>query len=134
MSERTDGFPIATTFSGPVRGRRENGVCVFRGIRYGAPPAGSDRFKPSRRPQPWTTPFDAFSFGASAMQTSMGLADAGEPSALKDALAPILPAPEDKTRESEDCLFLNVWTPVAGDGKKRPVMVWLHGGGFAAGS
>lgn len=134
MSERPDGFPIATTFGGPVRGRRENGVCIFRGIRYGAPPTGPDRFKPSRRPQPWTTPLDAFSFGASAMQMSMGLADAGEPSALKDALAPILPPPEDKARESEDCLFLNVWTPVSGDGKKRPVMVWLHGGGFVAGS
>jgi para-nitrobenzyl esterase len=68
------------------------------------------------------------------MQMSMGLADASEPSPLKDALAPILPAPEDKLRENEDCLFLNVWTPGVADGKKRPVMVWLHGGGFAAGS
>ena len=68
------------------------------------------------------------------MQMSMGLADASDPSPMKDALAPILPAPEDTTHQSEDCLFLNVWTPGCGDGKKRPVMVWLHGGGFAAGS
>jgi len=64
----------------------------------------------------------------------MGLADAGGPSPLKDALAPILPAPDDKSHESEDCLFLNVWTPGVGDSAKRPVMIWLHGGGFVAGS
>src|SRR5262245_34519911 len=135
MSERTDAFPIAPTFSGLVRGRRNDGVSVFLGIRYGAPPTGPDRFKPSRRPGPWTTTYDAFSFGASAMQMSLGFADASEQSPLKEALAPILPAPEDKAHENEDCLFLNVWTPALGDdGKKRPVMVWLHGGGFAAGS
>jgi para-nitrobenzyl esterase len=134
MSEAAEPFPFATTFSGPVRGRHDNGVSIFRGIRYGAPPTGPNRFKPSRRPNPWTAPYDAFSFGASAMQMSMGLADASASSPLKDALAPILPQPEDKLRESEDCLFLNVWTPGVGDGQKRPVMVWLHGGGFAAGS
>jgi para-nitrobenzyl esterase len=130
----TDDTDLVTvTFSGRVRGRHENGVAVFRGIRYGAAPTGTGRFKPSRRPEPWAETADASSFGAAAMQMSMGLADSGAPSALKEALAPILPAPEDKTSESEDCLFLNVWTP-APDGKKRPVMIWLHGGGFAAGS
>jgi para-nitrobenzyl esterase len=128
-----DEQPIATTFSGKVRGKRENGVAVFRGIRYGAPPVGVDRFKPSKRPQPWAETADALTFGAAAMQMSMGLADAGEPSPLKEALGPILPAPEDKASESEDCLFLNVWTPAIDD-KKRPVMIWLHGGGFTAGS
>jgi len=123
-----------TTFSGPVKGREENGIIAFRGIRYGAPPTGADRFKPSRRPQPWTNLHDATEYGASAMQMSMGLADAAEASPLKDALAPILPQSGDKARESEDCLFLNVWTPAINDGRKRPVMVWLHGGGFAAGS
>ena len=127
-------FPVITTFNGPVRGRNEDGIAVFRGIRYGAPPVGPDRFKLSRRPHPWTEPADAFSFGASAMQMPMGLADTADPSPIKDALAPILPSPFDKTSENEDCLFLNIWTPGTGDGKKRPVMIWLHGGGFAAGS
>ena len=129
-----ESYPIATTFSGPVRGKTENGIVTFRGIRYGAAPTGRDRFRPSRRPPPWAEAYDAFAYGAAAMQMSMGLADASGSSIIKDALAPILPAPEDKATESEDCLFLNVWTPAVGDGGKRPVMVWLHGGGFAAGS
>lgn len=129
-----EALPIVSTFNGPVRGRTEDGIAVFRGVRYGAPPSGTERFKLSRRPHPWTEPMDAISFGASAMQMPMGLADVAEKSPLTDALAPILPSPLDKETESEDCLFLNVWTPGIGDGKKRPVMVWLHGGGFAAGS
>jgi para-nitrobenzyl esterase len=133
MSAPSSEFPVASIFSGKVRGKHENGVAVFRGIRYGAAPIGNDRFKPSKRPPPWAGTADAFAYGAAAMQMSMGLADAGAPSPLKDALGPILPAPEDKATESEDCLFLNVWTPTI-DEKKRPVMIWLHGGGFAAGS
>ena len=129
-----EGNTSAATFSGSVRGTRENGVVVFRGIRYGAPPTGQDRFRPSRRPQPWTAPKDAIAWGAAAMQMPMGLIDTAAPSPIKEALAPILPPLQDKTSESEDCLFLNVWTPATGDGAKRPVMVWLHGGGFVAGS
>jgi para-nitrobenzyl esterase len=128
-------FPLVTTFSGPVRGRVENGLAVFRGIRYGASTAGAGRFKPSRRPQPWSEPQDAFVFGAAAIQMPvMGIADNGAPSPLRTALEPILPASDDKATEDEDCLFLNVWTPGIGDTTKRPVMIWLHGGGYAAGS
>ncbi|MBV9332342.1 MAG: carboxylesterase/lipase family protein, partial [Alphaproteobacteria bacterium] len=133
MSADSESFPVASTVSGPVRGRRERGVCVFRGIRYGAPPTGRDRFRPSRRPQPWSEVMDAGAFGAAAMQMPMGLADSAAPSALAQALAPILPQPSDLASQSEDCLFLNVWTPALDD-KARPVMVWLHGGGFVAGS
>lgn len=134
MASNENEHPILKTMLGPVRGTVEHGLTVFRGIRYGAAPTGANRFKPSRRPQAWSEPLDVFSFGASAMQMPMGLADIGEPSPLKKAIAPILPPPEDKATESEDCLFLNVWTPGLGDGKNRPVMVWLHGGGYSAGS
>ena len=134
MASNENEHPILKTMLGPVRGTMEHGLAVFRGIRYGAAPSGAGRFKPSRRPPAWNEPVNAFSFGASAMQMPMGLADTGEPSPLKTAIAPILPPPEDKATESEDCLFLNVWTPGLGDGKNRPVMVWLHGGGYAAGS
>src|SRR5258708_7221683 len=125
--DRAKDFPLVNIFSGPVIGRIENGVTIFKGIRYGASPACVERFKPSRRPQPRAEPADAASFGAAAIQMPMGLADVGEPSAIKTALAPILPHPEDKATESEDCLFLNVWTPGTGEAARRPVMIWLHG-------
>src|SRR5262249_56962310 len=91
--QHMEEFPVVSTFNGPVRGRNEGGIATFRGIRYGAPPVGQDRFKLSRRPHPWTEPADAFSFGASALQMPMGLADSAEPSPIRDALAPILPPP-----------------------------------------
>jgi para-nitrobenzyl esterase len=108
---------IVNTSNGPVRGRVDNrGLNVFKGVRYGAPPVGDLRFKPPRKPAPWTEVADASKNGARAIQAAGGTgADADTPSM------------------SEDCLFLNVWTPGLDD-KKRPVMVWLHGGGFSSGS
>jgi para-nitrobenzyl esterase len=108
---------IVKTSNGPIRGRVDDrGLCVFQGVRYGAPPVGDLRFKPPRKPAPWTEVADAFQYGARAIQASGGpSAQAGTPGM------------------SEDCLFLNVWTPGI-DHKKRPVMVWLHGGGFSSGS
>jgi para-nitrobenzyl esterase len=108
---------IVKTSNGPIRGRVDNkGLYVFKGVRYGAPPVGDLRFKPPRKPEPWTEVADASQYGARAIQASGGpSAEAGTPGM------------------SEDCLFLNVWTPGI-DNKKRPVMVWLHGGGFSSGS
>ncbi len=109
--------PIIKTSNGPVRGRmNDRGLFVFKGIRYGAPPVGDLRFKPPRKPALWTEVADASKYGARAIQAEGGI-------------APEVDAP----KTSEDCLFLNVWTPGL-DTKKRPVMVWLHGGGFSSGS
>jgi para-nitrobenzyl esterase len=108
---------IVKTSNGPIRGRLDSrGVYVFKGVRYGAPPVGDFRFKPPRKPAPWTETVDAYQYGAKAFQA------AGGPAADPDAPG-----------ISEDCLFLNVWTPGL-DNKQRPVMVWLHGGGFSSGS
>ena len=105
------------TSNGPVRGLIEkDDICVFRGVRYGAPPVGNLRFMPPRRPEPWTAVAEAYTYGARAMQSAGGFGETAN-----------LPA------MSEDCLFLNVWTRSLG-GNKRPVMVWLHGGGFSSGS
>jgi para-nitrobenzyl esterase len=105
------------TSNGPVRGLIENEtVCIFKGIRYGAPPVGDLRFKPPRRPAFRTEMTDSTAYGNRAIQSDVGIG--------ADSKLPQM---------SEDCLFLNVWTPGL-DSKKRPVMVWLHGGGFSSGS
>ena len=116
---------VVATSNGPVRGYAEDGLDVFKGLRYGAPPTGSARFKPPTRPAAWSEPADAVAYGAPAIQS--GLAPGERRTSPGDPPAPDEPA------SSEDCLFLNVWTPAL-DAKARPVMVWLHGGGFANGS
>ncbi|MFO1014167.1 MAG: carboxylesterase/lipase family protein [Caulobacteraceae bacterium] len=115
--------PIATTNSGPVRGFVEDGVNVFKGVRYGADTA-TTRFAAPKKPTPWTETRDALGYGASSPQ-----AEGGDGGGLFKSWRPNPPLPM-----SEDCLFLNVWTPALRDGSKRPVMVWFHGGGFATGN
>ncbi|AKC86694.1 carboxylesterase/lipase family protein [Pseudoxanthomonas suwonensis] len=100
---------VATTRSGRVRGVFEQGVHAFRGIRYGADTAAT-RFRPPRSPQPWRGVAEAIAYGASAPQR--GHDGPG----------------------SEDCLFLNLWTPGLRDGGRRPVLVYFHGGGYDTGS
>jgi para-nitrobenzyl esterase len=121
---------VLATSNGPVRGYVEDGLNVFKALRYGAPPIGLARFKPPAPPNPWTETAEATAYGAPAIQS--GLAPGERRTSPGDPPAPDEPA------SSEDCLFLNVWTPGLNkgglDAKARPVMVWLHGGGFANGS
>jgi para-nitrobenzyl esterase len=116
---------VVDTADGPVRGYAEGTLSVFKGLRYGAAPVGALRFKPPQRPAPWSQPLEATAYGAPAIQS--GLAPGERRTSPGDPPAPDEPA------SSEDCLFLNVWTPGL-DALARPVMVWLHGGGFANGS
>jgi len=122
MAEETHGRPTAATTAGPVRGLTEDGVHVFRGIRYGADTA-TTRFAAPRPPDGWTEVRDAVDYASSAPQA------APVDVRLFRSWRPNPPPPT-----SEDCLFLNVWTPGLRDGAGRPVMVWLHGGGFVSGS
>jgi para-nitrobenzyl esterase len=112
------GSPIAMTQSGRVRGEVSDGINVFRGIRYGAPPTGSLRFMPPVPAASWGGVRDALQFGDQCPQVPP------PPTAAWASWAR-------QTGESEDCLVLNVWTPGLRDGRKRPVLVWFHGGGYS---
>ena len=113
--------PIVETAAGKVRGVIQGVTHIFRGIPYGASTAGSNRFMPPRKPEPWTGVREAFQNGPTAPQLT-GPAN----SLILNHGAPAV--------QGEDCLVINVFTPGVNDGRKRPVMVWLHGGGFAGGA
>jgi len=125
--------PVVDTAGGQVRGTDAGGALVFKGIPYGADTSGANRFLPLK-PAKWPGVRDCLDYGAAAPQG--GVASAGE------AGDRALSAPRNFYRspigggrgfpESEDCLFLNVWTPSTSG--KRAVMFWMHGGGFATGS
>lgn len=119
-AEEATGGPRAKTRAGEVRGVTAEGIHVFKGVRYGASTEGR-RFEPPRPAEPWEGVFDALDYGAQSPQVK------GSDVSLFRSWANPRPA-------SEDVLFLNVWTPGLRDGKKRPVMVWFHGGGFSTGS
>jgi para-nitrobenzyl esterase len=115
------GKAAVRTSNGPVSGATEGGVHVFKGVRYGAPPTGALRFKAPVKPAAWTTPAAATAFGPPAMQMT-DPARLGEPtSELARSMEAFAPYKQEAAIDSEDCLFLNVWTPAtqgsaAGDG------------------
>jgi para-nitrobenzyl esterase len=114
--------PIAQTSAGKVRGSMNGTVSVFKGIPYAASTAGANRFAPPRKREPWSGVRDATRLGDKSPQNST-------PWLMKEEAVSLSDEPQ-----SEDCLHLNVWTSGLRDAKKRPVMVWFHGGGFSSGS
>jgi para-nitrobenzyl esterase len=117
--------PVVETAAGRLRGLSAGRIHGFKGIPYGAPTGGANRFMPPQPPASWAGVRDAFDYRGHAPQLP------GRPK-RRPELDNIL-GPADATPEGEDCLTLNVWTPGL-DGAGRPVMVWLHGGAFAYGS
>lgn len=111
------GTPLVETTHGKVQGLGQGAITVWRGIPFAHPPIAHRRFLPPQPLQPWSGVLEATQFGPAALQTArLGTASgvAGRPT-------------------SEDCLSLNIWSPGA-DQQKRPVMVYIHGGGFVFGS
>ena len=125
-SAGTTQKPVVEITSGKLRGTSAAGVYAFKGVPYGASTAGRNRIMQPQPPQPWSGERDALGYAGHAPQSP------NRPK-RRPELDTIL-GPADATPEGEDCLTLNVWTSGLGDGAKRPVMVWLHGGGFAYGS
>ena len=109
---------IAETRSGKVQGAERDGVLVFKGVPYAAPPVGARRWLAPAREDRWDGVRDATQFSPQSAQGAF-------------AMNAMLGGPEPVT--SEDSLYLNVWTPACDDAK-RPVMVWIHGGAFVFGS
>ncbi len=109
--------PVETSF-GLLRGSESNGIRSFKGIRYARPPVGANRFRPPAPPDAWTGIRDAVEFGPAAPQYALPwfgwISAAG-------------------VEPGDDCLSLNVWTPGC-DAARRPVLVWIHGGGFMVGA
>ena len=120
-AEPKSGATVDTS-SGKIRGLVIDKVNAFKGIPYGASTAGDRRFLPPVKPEAWTGIKDTVEWGPEAPQVS--------PHTEIPEVRATIPA----TGMSEDCLRLNVWTNGLGRNDKRPVMVWLHGGGFTSGN
>lgn len=116
---------VVETANGKIRGGVADGIHIFRGIPYGAPTGGKNRFLPPTRVANWTGVKDTVEYGDACPQIPYDLV---KPSGIAWF------TPFFAQRNSEDCLRLNVWTPAINSGGKRPVLMWLHGGGFARGS
>ena len=120
-----DDMAIAQTAYGKVQGYQLNGIYTFLGIPYGADTAGKNRFMPPRKPEPWSDIRPVVFYGITA------------PQRMENRWPNNYGTFADHWNYwdvGEDCLCLNLWTPAIADGKRRPVLVWLHGGGFTNGS
>ncbi len=113
-----ESISVQTT-SGSLKGIHEDGLYVFKGVPYAAPPIGEFRWLPPQPIQPWSGVRSAENFGPICPQSNMP--------------TPIPGRKPSEEPQDENCLFLNIWTPGINDDKKA-VMVWIHGGAFTHGS
>ena len=118
-------FHVVETTYGKVQGIATAGIKEFKGIPYGAPTGGKNRFMPPKKPASWTGIRECFAHGQCCPQTL---------SNLKSEYGMMIQWDQHSGGMGEDCLVLNVWTPGVNDNAKRAVLVSFHGGGYTTGS
>ena len=121
----SDRNAVVETTAGKIRGFTRNGIFTFKGVPYAASTEGAGRFLPPAKPKPWSGIRSTMYYGPTCPQSPRAGWRNDENAFLFQW---------DDGQPGEDCLRANIWTPGVNDGKKRPVMVWLHGGGWTAGS
>jgi para-nitrobenzyl esterase len=121
----SDRSGVTETAAGKVRGYSRNGIYTFKGIPYAATTEGKGRFMPPKKPEPWTGVRSSMYYGQVCPQ-GVRTGWASDENAFMFEW--------DDGQPGEDCLRVNVWTPGLNDNRKRTVMVWIHGGGYSAGS
>jgi para-nitrobenzyl esterase len=109
--------PIVSVTSGQIKGVLADGITSFKGIPFAAPPMGELRWRAPQPVKPWTDIEQADRFAPACVQDPNALQAMGAPPAM-----------------SEDCLYLNLWTPARSAHERLPVMVWIYGGGFVLGT
>jgi para-nitrobenzyl esterase len=131
----SDEATVAETSAGKIRGFKRNGVFTFKGVPYSASTSGAGRFMPPAEPEPWTGIRNALAYGRVCPQEFTAHFDTdGHNLASHDEDAFLLHRGSAVFVPGEDCLRVNVWTPEINGRRKRPVMVFMHGGGFSGGS
>jgi para-nitrobenzyl esterase len=132
----SDAKTVVETPSGRIRGFQRKGVYVFKGVPYGASTSGANRFMAPAAPEPWTGIRNALQFGRACFQARASSTHAnfdGKNLAPADEDAFLLHRGMGILVPGEDCLRLNVWTPEINGSGRRPVMVYMHGGGYEGG-
>ncbi|HEV3078132.1 MAG TPA: carboxylesterase family protein, partial [Gemmataceae bacterium] len=108
--------PQVLTESGALSGRFDHGLSVYKGVPFAAPPVGDLRWRPPAAVAPWAGIREADTFAPACMQEGVSMPGETPPTV------------------SEDCLYLNIWTPAKNATEHLPVIVWIYGGGYRNGS
>ena len=116
-----ENVAVTNTESGKVRGYIHNKIYTYKGIPY----AEAERFMPPTKPKSWTGVRSSMAYGpvAPLIDPITSVQDENE-----------FVFHQDRGYANEDCIRVNVWSPSINDGKKRPILFWIHGGGYIAGS